>query len=49
MTTQEMATEIVKAWIAQRGQLASPSASKEIKEIFKAAVEAIEESYRNEE
>lgn len=49
MTVQEMATEIIKVWIAQRGQLASGQFAREIKEAYLAAVKAIEESYDQKE
>jgi hypothetical protein len=45
MTQQEMATEIVKVWLAQRGAMISSKAATEIKEVFLATVKAISESY----
>lgn len=47
MTTQEMATEIVKAWLSQRGLLASKYAAEEIKEVYLATVAAIKESHED--
>lgn len=49
MTTQEMAVELTKAWIAQRGSLSIASqAATDISLVYKAMVKAINESYKEE-
>lgn len=43
MNPSEIAMNITVAWINQRGALTSSQASKEIKEVYKAALEAARE------
>jgi len=47
MTKQEMATEVVKAWISGKSGSAQLIAE-EVKQIYASVIEAVNSSYQNE-